>query len=126
MTDVQPLWTQSPVAANVRAEMARRGVTANRLPALIGQTQSYWARRMTGRTPFDANDLLSLAGVLGVHAGVFFPAPGDENAPQATPGGRVARSEGFEPPTCWLGVEDDEPEDQDADVLDFFTGRRVP
>lgn len=86
MSQPEPLWIHNPVATSVRAEMARRGITANRLPALIGQSQPYWARRMTGRIAFDVDDLIALAKLLDVHPGVFFS--GYEDAPQAGPGGQ--------------------------------------
>ena len=95
------MWTRDPVAANVRAELARKGITVNRLPALIGQTQSYWARRSAGRTPFLASDLITLANLLQVHPGVFFE--GTTEAPQEEPAGpRAVRRQGLEPRTRYV------------------------
>lgn len=124
MSEIQPIWTKNPVAANVRAEMARRGVSANRLPGLVGESQSYWARRMTGRTPFDVNDLIALAQLLEVHPGVFFE--GTTNAPQVEPAGRQpVRRQGLEPRTRYVDATASEdgiarilPADSNPDAAD--------
>lgn len=60
------------IAAEVRAEMARARLSGNKLPRLIGKSQSYWSRRLTGDQPFDTDDLEALAGLLGVPIVRFF------------------------------------------------------
>ena len=94
------------VAAEVRAAMARRKITANQLPTLVGKSQSYWSRRLNGETAVDVDDLASLAGLLGVDAVVFLggtPAgPRRDDDPDG--GLRVVRHQGLEPRTRCLSV----------------------
>lgn len=78
MTMAQPLWTDNPVAANVRAELARHGLNANRLPDLLGGTQAYWSRRTRGAVAFDTNDLVGLAHLMHIDPGVFFAGAVDK------------------------------------------------
>ena len=72
MANVRPLWSSDPVICDVRAELARRGLSVNRLAKITGTGQSYWARRMVGETEFSVHDLTTLAEVLRVEPGVFF------------------------------------------------------
>ena len=52
--------------ANVRAEMARQGVTQMVLARKIGISQAAVSARLRGTTPFDINELTAIAAVLGV------------------------------------------------------------
>lgn len=54
------------VGANVRAEMARAGVTQAQLGEAVGVTQSAISARLRGATPFDINELHAVAAFLDV------------------------------------------------------------
>lgn len=54
------------VVRRVRAVLADAGVSANKVAAEIGWTQSYIARRMSGAVPFSAADLILMSNALGV------------------------------------------------------------
>lgn len=60
--------------ANVRAEMARRGVTQETLARKIGLSQAAVSARLRGRTPFDVNELTQISAILGVPAASLLPA----------------------------------------------------
>lgn len=65
--------------ANVRAEMARRGLSQTALAGHLGLSQTAVSARLRGRTPFDIDELVLIAGVLGLRleellAGVADPA----------------------------------------------------
>ena len=107
MSIVQPLWTDNPVAANVRAELARKGLNANRLPALLGKTQAYWSRRTRGEVALDANDLVALAELLSVDPGVFFVGATllrGTQKPLAEDEGLAVRRQGLEPRTRYISA----------------------
>jgi transcriptional regulator with XRE-family HTH domain len=55
-----------PVGANVRAELARRGLPAADLAAELGVSCASVSRRLAGRTPFSADELVATASWLGV------------------------------------------------------------
>lgn len=54
------------VAANVRAEMARRRWSGNALARQIGWAQSAMSRRLTAAIPFNVDELDLIARTLGV------------------------------------------------------------
>ncbi|WP_165947371.1 helix-turn-helix transcriptional regulator [Micromonospora sp. 15K316] len=54
------------VAEELRVLLARRRMSASHLARKLGMTQSYLARRMSGDTAFDVDDLARIAEVLGV------------------------------------------------------------
>lgn len=61
--------TSTPTAtagANVRGEMARRGVSQSRLAESIGLSQAAVSKRLRGETPFDINELTAVAAALDV------------------------------------------------------------
>jgi transcriptional regulator with XRE-family HTH domain len=58
--------TAETVAANVRAEMARRRVTQADLAELLNVSQQAISRRVSGRTAFGLDDLAKLADHFGV------------------------------------------------------------
>lgn len=60
---------RNPVSSNVRAEMARRGVTQARLAHQLGMAQQSLSRRLRGDTLFSVDELLRIANVLDVPAG---------------------------------------------------------
>jgi transcriptional regulator with XRE-family HTH domain len=65
LTVMQQTSTDS-VAANVRAELARRRVRPDDLATALGISRSALHRRLTGEVPFDVNQLQTVAGHLGV------------------------------------------------------------
>ncbi len=54
------------VGANVRAEMARRGITQTQLAEQIGRSQPQLSKRLAGAIPFDINELTAVADALSV------------------------------------------------------------
>lgn len=54
------------VAANVRAELARKGITQTELAAQLNKTQPFVSRRLSGRVALDVADLASIATVLNI------------------------------------------------------------
>lgn len=75
------------VAAEVRAALARARVSGNRLSTLLGQSQPYWSRRLTGKVAFDVDDLAAIAGLLGVDVTSFFAAEVSAPRPAGPAGG---------------------------------------
>lgn len=65
----------------IKAEMARKGMTSTRLGELTEHNQQYWSRRFTGATPFDVDDLALLASTLQVPMWRFMPVerPGTDD-----------------------------------------------
>lgn len=61
------------VAEEARALLARRQISAREVARLVGWTDNYISRRLTGKIPFDVNDLEMLSRTLGVPVTVFFP-----------------------------------------------------
>lgn len=61
--------TTTPSAAtgaNVRAEMARKGLSQTALAELLGISQTAVSKRLRGDTPWDINELIRAADTLGV------------------------------------------------------------
>lgn len=61
--------TTTPTAAtgaNVRGEMARKGVTQVKLAHALGISQAAVSARLRGQTPFDINELAQIARLLDV------------------------------------------------------------
>lgn len=54
------------VAANVRAEAARRRLTQTALAGKLGISQEALSRRLTGRVPISVDELVDYASALGV------------------------------------------------------------
>lgn len=54
------------VAAEVRAALARRRMSAVALAAAMGRSRSYLSRRLTGETALDTDDLDAIAHLVGV------------------------------------------------------------
>lgn len=61
------------IALEVRAEMARQGVTQESLGVRTGWGQKRVSRRLTGKVPLDVVELAAIAEVLGVPAAQFLP-----------------------------------------------------
>lgn len=58
--------TTQHVAANVRAELARRNISGRSLALALGWTASSTARRLSGATPLTVDDLSQIAAHIGV------------------------------------------------------------
>jgi transcriptional regulator with XRE-family HTH domain len=88
------------VAANIRAEAARRGLNQTDMARLLGVSRMTMSDRNRGRTPWALDDIERVAQLFHIEAADL-----------------LARPEGFEPPTFWLGAGADA---EDADVLPLF------
>lgn len=60
--------------ANVKAEMARRGVNQTALAAVIGVTQPQVSARLRGIVAFNVNELHAVADFLDVDVTALLPA----------------------------------------------------
>lgn len=60
--------------ANVRAEMARRSVTQERLAEALDLSQAAVSARLRGKTPFDINELHTIAEFLEVSLSALLPS----------------------------------------------------
>jgi transcriptional regulator with XRE-family HTH domain len=58
-------------AANIRAEMARNGLTQRDLAALLGLSQPTVSARLRGRTDFTVSEVRAIARWLGVPVAVL-------------------------------------------------------
>jgi hypothetical protein len=67
--------TQHEVAAEVRAQIARKRRSGRSVALQLGWTQAYMGRRLVGEVPFNVNDLAAIADVLEVPVTVFFSFP---------------------------------------------------
>lgn len=63
------------IALEVRAEMARQGMTQEALGALIGWDQRRVSRRLTGEVPLDVTELTAIADALGIGVTQLLAAP---------------------------------------------------
>lgn len=61
-----PTDARQKIAANVRAEAARKRRTQADLAGLLGITQQAMSRRFHGHTPFTADEMAVIASDLGV------------------------------------------------------------
>lgn len=61
-----PTTPSEAVAAEIRAELARRRIRQAKLAALLGISQVSVSRRLSGETPFDINELVKVAEFLGI------------------------------------------------------------
>lgn len=66
---------RADVAAALRAEMARAGITQRELAEKIGKQQWWISYRATGRVACDVEDLALISEALGVPLARFLPAP---------------------------------------------------
>ena len=63
------------VAAEIRAQLARRRLSGRQAAALLGWTSPYLSRRLTGEVPFDVSDLEAMAALLDVPVASFLQGP---------------------------------------------------
>lgn len=61
------------IASEVRAELARQKKTQYDLAKVLGLPQPAVSLRLTGRRPFKAEELVAVAGFLGVPVAQFMP-----------------------------------------------------
>jgi transcriptional regulator with XRE-family HTH domain len=85
------------VAAEVRAGLGRARISGAKLSAILGQSQAYWSRRLSGKVAFDVDDLTSIADLLDVDVREFFIGLGTNTGPRPT--GTTAGAVGFDRPT---------------------------
>lgn len=57
---------QERVAAEARAQLARRRISGRQVGAMLGWTPAYVSRRLTGQIPFSLSDLEALAMALDI------------------------------------------------------------
>jgi len=62
------------VAAEVRAEIARQGLTRASVAARLGWSEQRFSLRMTGRVELSVGEVAVIADALGVPVAQFFPA----------------------------------------------------
>ena len=63
--------TTTRTAANVRAELARAGVSGRSAALALGWSPSRMARRLSGETPFTVEEVAALAQHLEIPLGVL-------------------------------------------------------
>lgn len=63
----------SQVASEIRAMMARRGISGMRLARILGVSQPWVSTRLVGATAITINDVERIAEALGVRALDLFP-----------------------------------------------------
>jgi transcriptional regulator with XRE-family HTH domain len=63
------------IGANVRAEMARAGVSQAAMARILNLSQSPVSMRLRGATPFTAHELAAIAHYLDVPVDAFYRAP---------------------------------------------------
>lgn len=80
------------VAEEVRVAMARKRINGARLASVIGRSQAYLSRRLTGETAFDVDDLERIADALGVPVVDLLPSdkvrPNNRSGAGANPAAR--------------------------------------
>lgn len=54
------------LAAEIRAELARRDITQSDFAKQVGWSPAYFSRRMNGEVPFDADEIDLIAFELGM------------------------------------------------------------
>ena len=67
--------SRESIAAEVRAQLARRRRSARSVALELGWTQPYMSRRVNGTVPFNVDDLAALAELLDVPLISFFQGP---------------------------------------------------
>lgn len=72
--------------SNVRAEMARMGVTQVQLAAHLDMAQAAVSRRLTGATPWRIDELQAVAAFLGVPVTTLLPTEARTPSPAADAG----------------------------------------
>ncbi|MDE2100824.1 MAG: helix-turn-helix transcriptional regulator [Patescibacteria group bacterium] len=73
MRIIVALEARQAVAGEVRAAIARRGVTAKDVAENTGIAPSTLSGRLAARAPFTTDELNAISVYLGTHASEFFP-----------------------------------------------------
>lgn len=81
-----PGYPNDVVAANIRAELARAGITKRAAALNTGLTPMYVNRRLSGEVELSINDLVTFASLLGIDTAVLLE--GTKNAPTPKGGGK--------------------------------------
>lgn len=63
------------VGRTVRAELARRGRSQQWLGERLGVSQANVSRRLLGKTPFDVEELVAIAGAFDMDVHDLLPRP---------------------------------------------------
>jgi transcriptional regulator with XRE-family HTH domain len=71
----QPSTLAGSVAAEVRAQLARRQFTGAALATAINKSEMYVSRRLRGDVAFDLIDLEQIAEFLGLKVAELLPTP---------------------------------------------------
>jgi len=71
----QPSTLADMVAAEVRAQLARRQIAGSSLATFIGKSEMYVSRRLRADVPFDLIDLENIARFLNIPVADLLPAP---------------------------------------------------
>lgn len=109
----EPTSAREMVAAEVRAELARKRQNSNSLPKFIGKSQRYWYERINARLAFSVDDLAALSTFLQVPMSNFIPsiiapdptAPETQNSPASEETGlNEVPPTGVEPATYGTNV----------------------
>jgi len=58
--------SRKAVAANVRVELARAGISGHAMAQRLNMPQSNFARRVNGAVSFSAEEIAAIAGELGI------------------------------------------------------------
>lgn len=67
--------TSARVGRNVRAELARQGMSQAELGQAVGLTQGQISKRLRGEVAFDVNELAAVAGALHVRVEQLYTEP---------------------------------------------------
>jgi len=70
---MEPRSYPQQVASEVRASIARAGVTATDVAKATGMSKATLSRKLRGFTPFNAEDLASIAAVVDAQPSDFLP-----------------------------------------------------
>jgi transcriptional regulator with XRE-family HTH domain len=71
---MEPTGFADRVAAEVRAQIARAGVTSSFVADAIGMPKATLSRRLTGKSPFDVYEIAQIAEVLAFDVAVLMQA----------------------------------------------------
>lgn len=66
--------SREAIGAEVRAGLARKGLTQKQLAAVLGVTETTLSGRIRGRTPFDTDELALISDLIGVPIAELLPA----------------------------------------------------
>lgn len=91
------------VAANVRAELARAGISGRRAADQLGLGVLYVSRRLNGSIEMDINDVVAFANLLNVDIATLFE--GTEKVPTPKGEGQMVPSGRIELPTYSLQAD---------------------